>query len=117
MRVCIHCVSGPSSSPYPVNNHFLVPPPCPRSEVEQWREEVRNSPEVMLAVQAFTAVNSNNFVRFFKLVKGASYLASCLLHRYFNQVRGRFPFILENRLITTCQKSSTSSFPTARGGA
>ncbi|XP_034077413.1 germinal-center associated nuclear protein isoform X1 [Gymnodraco acuticeps] len=56
-------------------------------EVQQFRDEVRNSPEVKFAVQVFTAVNSNNFVRFFKLVKGASYLASCLLHRYFNQVR------------------------------
>ncbi|XP_013856796.1 germinal-center associated nuclear protein, partial [Austrofundulus limnaeus] len=56
-------------------------------EVQQFREEVRKSPEVKFAVQAFAAVNSNNFVRFFKLVKGASYLASCLLHRYFNQVR------------------------------
>ncbi|CAJ1078722.1 germinal-center associated nuclear protein isoform X1 [Xyrichtys novacula] len=56
-------------------------------EVQQFRDEVRRSPEVKFAVQAFTAVNSNNFVRFFKLVKGASYLASCLLHRYFNQVR------------------------------
>lgn len=59
---------------------------CPRSEVQQFRDEVRNSPEVKFAVHAFAAVNSNNFVRFFKLVKGASYLASCLLHRYFNQV-------------------------------
>ncbi|XP_068561209.1 germinal-center associated nuclear protein [Cebidichthys violaceus] len=58
-------------------------------EVQQFRDEVRNSPEVKLAVQAFAAVNSNNFVRFFKLVKGASYLASCLLHRYFNQVRAK----------------------------
>ncbi|KAM9347509.1 germinal-center associated nuclear protein [Symphorus nematophorus] len=56
-------------------------------DVQQFRDEVRNSPEVKFAVQAFAAVNSNNFVRFFKLVKGASYLASCLLHRYFNQVR------------------------------
>ncbi|XP_030013814.1 germinal-center associated nuclear protein [Sphaeramia orbicularis] len=56
-------------------------------EVQQFRDEVRNSPEVTFAVQAFAAVNSNNFVRFFKLVKAASYLASCLLHRYFNQVR------------------------------
>ncbi|KAM3607427.1 uncharacterized protein V6R79_007728 [Siganus canaliculatus] len=56
-------------------------------EVQQFRDEVRNSPEVKFAVQAFAAVNNNNFVRFFKLVKGASYLASCLLHRYFNQVR------------------------------
>lgn len=63
---------------------------CPHSEIQQFREEVRNSPEVKFAVQAFAAVNSNNFVRFFKLVKGASYLASCLLHRYFNQVRNRF---------------------------
>ncbi|KAF1382270.1 hypothetical protein PFLUV_G00141980 [Perca fluviatilis] len=58
-------------------------------EVQQFRDEVRNSPEVKFAVHAFTAVNSNNFVRFFKLVKGASYLASCLLHRYFNQVRAK----------------------------
>ncbi|XP_056884180.1 germinal-center associated nuclear protein isoform X1 [Takifugu flavidus] len=58
-------------------------------EVQQFREEVRNSPEVKLAVQAFAAVNSNNFVRFFKLVKRASYLVSCLLHRYFNQVRAK----------------------------
>ncbi|KAM9850955.1 germinal-center associated nuclear protein [Aulostomus maculatus] len=58
-------------------------------DVQQFRDEVRNSPEVKFAVQAFAAVNSNNFVRFFKLVKGASYLASCLLHRYFNQVRSK----------------------------
>uniref|UniRef100_UPI003AAB6F8D germinal-center associated nuclear protein n=1 Tax=Centroberyx gerrardi TaxID=166262 RepID=UPI003AAB6F8D len=58
-------------------------------EVQQFRDEVRNSPEVKFAVQAFAAVSSNNFVRFFKLVKGASYLASCLLHRYFNQVRAK----------------------------
>uniref|UniRef100_A0A3Q3QX71 Germinal-center associated nuclear protein n=1 Tax=Monopterus albus TaxID=43700 RepID=A0A3Q3QX71_MONAL len=58
-------------------------------EAQQFRDEVRNSPEVKFAVHAFAAVNSNNFVRFFKLVKGASYLASCLLHRYFSQVRKR----------------------------
>uniref|UniRef100_A0A8C6NZW1 Germinal-center associated nuclear protein n=2 Tax=Nothobranchius furzeri TaxID=105023 RepID=A0A8C6NZW1_NOTFU len=58
-------------------------------EVQQFRGEVRNSPEVTFAVQAFAAVNSNNFVRFFKLVKRASYLSSCLLHRYFSQVRAK----------------------------
>ncbi|XP_053733948.1 germinal-center associated nuclear protein [Synchiropus splendidus] len=56
-------------------------------DVQQYRPEVRNSPEVKFAVSAFAALNSNNYVLFFKLVKGASYLASCLLHRYFNQVR------------------------------
>ncbi|KAM6984898.1 LOW QUALITY PROTEIN: germinal-center associated nuclear protein [Aplochiton taeniatus] len=58
-------------------------------EVQQFRDEVRNSPEVKFAVQAFAALNSNNFVRFFKLVKSASYLAGCLLHRYFTQVRDK----------------------------
>ncbi|XP_038127205.1 germinal-center associated nuclear protein isoform X2 [Cyprinodon tularosa] len=58
-------------------------------EVQQFRDEVRKSPEVKFAVQAFAAVSSNNFVRFFKLVKRASYLSGCLLHRYFNQVRSR----------------------------
>ncbi|XP_043987465.1 germinal-center associated nuclear protein isoform X2 [Gambusia affinis] len=58
-------------------------------EVQRFRHEVRKSPEVRFAVQAFAAVSSNNFVRFFKLVKGASYLSSCLLHRYFNQVRSK----------------------------
>nr|XP_023665832.1 germinal-center associated nuclear protein isoform X1 [Paramormyrops kingsleyae] len=56
-------------------------------EVQQFRAELRNSAEVKFAVQAFAAVNSNNFVRFFKLVKVASYLAGCILHRYFDQVR------------------------------
>ncbi|XP_067892299.1 germinal-center associated nuclear protein [Heterodontus francisci] len=56
-------------------------------EVQQFRPIVRNSPEVKLAVQAFAALNSNNFVRFFKLVRAASYLSACILHRYFKQVR------------------------------
>ncbi|XP_067994306.1 germinal-center associated nuclear protein isoform X1 [Melanerpes formicivorus] len=56
-------------------------------EVQQFHPEVRNSPEVRFAVQAFAALNSNNFVRFFKLVQTASYLNACLLHCYFNQIR------------------------------
>uniref|UniRef100_A0A8C6XJN1 Germinal-center associated nuclear protein n=1 Tax=Naja naja TaxID=35670 RepID=A0A8C6XJN1_NAJNA len=56
-------------------------------EVQQFRPSVRNSPEVRFAVQAFAALNSNNFVKFFKLVQTASYLNACLLHCYFNQIR------------------------------
>lgn len=54
--------------------------------MQQFHPAVRNSPEVKFAVQAFAALNSNNFVRFFKLVQSASYLNACLLHCYFNQV-------------------------------
>ncbi|KAH1184710.1 hypothetical protein KIL84_012651 [Mauremys mutica] len=56
-------------------------------EVQQFQPAVRNSSEVRFAVQAFAALNSNNFVRFFKLVRAASYLNACLLHCYFNQIR------------------------------
>ncbi|KAM9694818.1 germinal-center associated nuclear protein isoform 1-T4 [Trichechus inunguis] len=56
-------------------------------EVQQFPPAVRNSSEVKFAVQAFAALNSNNFVRFFKLVQSASYLSACLLHCYFNQIR------------------------------
>uniref|UniRef100_A0A8D2LDC8 Germinal-center associated nuclear protein n=2 Tax=Varanus komodoensis TaxID=61221 RepID=A0A8D2LDC8_VARKO len=56
-------------------------------EVQQFRQAVRNSTEVRFAVQAFAALNSNNFVRFFKLVQTASYLNACLLHCYFSQIR------------------------------
>ncbi|XP_072594589.1 germinal-center associated nuclear protein [Vulpes vulpes] len=56
-------------------------------EVQQFHPAVRNSSEVKFAVQAFAALNSNNFVRFFKLVQSASYLNACLLHCYFNQIR------------------------------
>lgn len=59
---------------------------APYREVQQFHPDVRNSPEVNFAVQAFAALNSNNFVRFFKLVQSASYLNACLLHCYFNQV-------------------------------
>lgn len=54
--------------------------------MQQFHPAVRNSAEVKFAVQAFAALNSNNFVRFFKLVQSASYLNACLLHCYFNQV-------------------------------
>lgn len=59
--------------------------------MQQFRKVVRESPEVDFAVQAFAALNSNNFVRFFKLVSAASYLSSCILHRYFNQVNASYP--------------------------
>uniref|UniRef100_A0A673YSM1 Germinal-center associated nuclear protein n=1 Tax=Salmo trutta TaxID=8032 RepID=A0A673YSM1_SALTR len=75
-------------------------------EVQQFRDEVRNSPEVKFAVQAFAALNSNNFVRFFKLVKSASYLAGCLLHRYFNQVRGKALRTLNNAHTVGIQRST-----------
>ncbi|KTF86048.1 hypothetical protein cypCar_00014410 [Cyprinus carpio] len=81
---------------------------CPNEadEVQQFRKEVRESREVDFAVQAFAALNSNNFVRFFKLVSGASYLSSCILHRYFNQVRRKALKILNVAFTVGSQRST-----------
>ncbi|XP_026851591.2 LOW QUALITY PROTEIN: germinal-center associated nuclear protein [Electrophorus electricus] len=76
-------------------------------EVQQFHKEVRDSAEVKFAVQAFAALNSNNFVRFFKLVKAASYLASCILHRYFNQVRHTALKALNMAYTVGSQRSTT----------
>ncbi|KAM9034648.1 germinal-center associated nuclear protein-like [Sarcophilus harrisii] len=78
-------------------------------EVQQFRPDVRNSPEVKFAVQAFAALNSNNFARFFKLVRSASYLNACLLHCYFNQIRKDALRALNVAYTASAQRST--SFP------
>ncbi|XP_078259870.1 germinal-center associated nuclear protein [Rhinoraja longicauda] len=78
-------------------------------EVQQLRPIIRNSPGVKLAVQAFAALNSNNFVRFFKLVRAASYLGACILHRYFKQVRREALKALNVALTVSSQR--TTMFP------
>ena len=51
--------------------------------------DVRTSVEIKFALEALTAINNNNYVRFFKVVKKASLLQACILFRYFGQVRHR----------------------------
>ncbi|XP_007946869.1 germinal-center associated nuclear protein [Orycteropus afer afer] len=76
-------------------------------EVQQFPPAVRNSSEVKFAVQAFAALNSNNFVRFFKLVQSASYLNACLLHCYFNQIRKDALRALNVAYTVSTQRSTT----------
>ncbi|KAJ8793652.1 hypothetical protein J1605_003660 [Eschrichtius robustus] len=76
-------------------------------EVQQFHPAVRNSSEVKFAVQAFAALNSNNFVRFFKLVLSASYLNACLLHCYFNQIRKDALRALNVAYTASTQRSTT----------
>jgi len=56
-------------------------------EVQQLRAEVRDSDQMKFAVHVYTALNSCNYVKFFKLVHTATFLNVCILHRYFNQMR------------------------------
>lgn len=56
-------------------------------EYQQYSLEIQLSNEVQFAIQAYMAFKNNMYSKFFSLVKKASYLTSCLLQRYFDEVR------------------------------
>ena len=49
-----------------------------QTELDEW---VRQSPQMTFALKVFSAVNNNNYVKFFKLVRQASLLQGCILLR------------------------------------
>lgn len=57
------------------------------TQYSQYREEVQKSKEVQFALKVGMALMFNNYVKFFKLMKSATYLQACVMHRYFRQVR------------------------------
>ncbi|KPI95615.1 Protein xmas-2 [Papilio xuthus] len=59
-------------------------------EIKQLPEKIQKSESITFAIQVFTALDNNNYIRFFRLVKEkANYLQACILLRYFNDVRAR----------------------------
>ena len=48
---------------------------------------VRSSPDIRFALTVYSSLNTNNYVKFFKLVRQSTLLQGCLLLRYFDQVR------------------------------
>lgn len=56
-------------------------------EVKQLRPEILNSPEVRFAISVYLAMESNNYVKFFALVRSTTYMNACILLRYFTQMR------------------------------
>ncbi|KAF5296504.1 hypothetical protein FQR65_LT01493 [Abscondita terminalis] len=59
------------------------------SEVQQLKLEIQKSPEIKFALAIYSAIDKNNFVKFFKLVRSTNYLNACILLRYFTQIRAR----------------------------
>lgn len=59
------------------------------TQYSQYREEVQKSSHVQFALRVVLALTTNNYVKFYKLIRGATYLQGCLLHRYFRQVRSK----------------------------
>lgn len=55
--------------------------------MQQLKRKIQSSPEVKFALAVYSALDKNNYVKFFKLVNSTTYLNACLLMRYFVQVR------------------------------
>lgn len=58
-------------------------------EVQQLPVRIQQSSEIKFAIEVYSALDKNNYVKFFKLVRSTTYLNACILLRYFNQVRYR----------------------------
>lgn len=59
------------------------------NDLRSARPAVLLSPAVQLALAANRAYHSNNIHEFFRIVKSASFLQACVLHKYFSKIRAR----------------------------
>ncbi|XP_014600800.1 PREDICTED: uncharacterized protein LOC106785127 [Polistes canadensis] len=57
------------------------------SDLQQLPISIQKSSEVQFAINIYSALESNNYYKFFKLVRQTTFLNACILLRYFNQVR------------------------------
>ncbi|XP_049827396.1 germinal-center associated nuclear protein [Schistocerca gregaria] len=64
--------------------------------------DIQAADPIKYALSIYGALSTNNYVKFFKLVKETTYLNACILHRYFTQVRVQ-------ALFTICQSYSFGS--------
>lgn len=56
-------------------------------EYQQFSPALKLSAPIQFAIKIHAAFNNRMYVRFFNLVKKTTYLSTCLLQRYFSQVR------------------------------
>lgn len=56
-------------------------------DVKQLPAAILHSGEIQFAIKVYLALESNNYVRFFRLVRETTYMNACILLRYFTQVR------------------------------
>jgi hypothetical protein len=58
-------------------------------KIQRWPQQQRHSAPVKFALKLYFAFNSNNYVRFFRLMKSkeCTYLQACILHRYIFKMR------------------------------
>lgn len=76
-------------------------------DLQQLPKLVQNSPEVQFAIKMYFSLDSNNYYKFFQLVRETTYLNACILLRYFNQIRLRALSIM----VKAYCRSTSTAFP------
>ncbi|KAF7989665.1 hypothetical protein HCN44_008339 [Aphidius gifuensis] len=56
-------------------------------DLQRLPSNIQKSKEVKFSIKVYSSIQSNNYAKFFKLVKETTYLNACILLRYFFQVR------------------------------
>ncbi|XP_054724688.1 uncharacterized protein LOC129234667 [Uloborus diversus] len=77
--------------------------------IKDIRKEILKSPLVKSAFQAALAFKSQNFVKFFNIFAKATYLSSCIMHRYVNQAREQALQVMVRAYSTA---NHSTSYPT-----
>ncbi|KMQ91145.1 protein xmas-2 [Lasius niger] len=83
------------------NGNFLY-------DLQQLPKSVQNSPKFQFAIKTYFALDSNNYYKFFQLVRETTYLNACILLRYFNEVRLK---ALSVMVKAYCRSTLRSTFP------
>lgn len=80
-----HCLNEPEFRAYylllNLTNTVVI------REIKFFDKRVRDSKQIKFVLKCFFAISSNDYIKFFKLVRDTTYLNACILHRYFNNVR------------------------------
>ncbi|XP_017753998.1 PREDICTED: uncharacterized protein LOC108546447 [Eufriesea mexicana] len=81
----INCENEPEFQAYIIllnlnNGNFMW-------DLQRLPKNIQKSSEVRFALEIYSALESNNYYKFFKLVQKTTHLNACILLRYFNQVR------------------------------
>lgn len=58
-----------------------------QAQMTEMSPEVQRSKDVQFAKQVYEAMKQRNYVRFFRLLRQATYLQACCMHSFFNRVR------------------------------
>lgn len=101
----ITCENEPEFRAYVVllnlnNGNFLY-------DLQQLPVSVQNSLQIQFAIKVYFSLDSNNYYKFFKLVRETTYLNACILLRYFNQIRLRALSIM----VKAYCRSTSTAFP------